>query len=463
MGFYANRIPVSRGLSGMTQCIEQLSFGNLHGKQVTAAFDGGNVSSDGGLLLVQEADFALGLTETVGGCLRDRRQAAKVHHSFGDMLAQRFYQIACGYEDCNDADELRYDPVFKTAIGRLPESGRDLPSQPTLSRFENSVGRTHLYRMAEALIDCVLDQYADQTPKRIIIDFDATDDPTHGQQQLTGFNAFYDEHCYLPLIATARIDDGPDELLAAVLRPGKIHAGTNALSVLKRLVAKLRRRWPKAQILFRADNGFGKPEIYDWCEDNGLGYLISLATNSRLATISKQWMEDARAEYEETAEKVRRVHETRYAAKDWRHERRVIVKAEVMAEGDNPRYVVTNLTDGDAEALYDLYAMRGDQENRIKELKNDLRIDRTSCPRFVANQFRVLLHAMAFVLLNHLRKHLTGTELAKAQACTLQRHLLKLGVRVIETARRVWLRFASNCPAQHIWPILLSRLRGSPA
>jgi len=447
----------------MTQCIGQLDFGNLHGKQVTASFDGGNVSTDGGLLLVRQADHRLGLTATASRCLRDHRQAAKVSHPFADMLAQRVYQIACGYEDCNDADDLRYDPMFKTAINRLPESGRDLASQPTLSRFENSISRTQLRRMAEALVDRVLDQYADQTPERIILDFDATDDPTHGQQQLAGFHGYYDEHCYLPLIVTARIDGGPDELLVAMLRPGRIDAADNALPVLKRLVAKLRQRWPQVQILFRADNGFGKPAIYDWCEDNGLSYLISLAQNSRLLKIAEPWMECARAEYKATGEKVRSVHEAPYRADSWRQWRRVIVKAEVMADGDNPRFVVTNLAGGDPAELYDEYALRGDQENRIKELKNDLQIDRTSCHRFVANQFRVLLHAMAFVLLSHLRKHLKGTELERAQVCTLQRRLLKLGVRMRETARRVWLHFASNCPAQTIWPILLLRLRGSPA
>jgi len=447
----------------MTQCIDQLSFGNLHGKQITAAFDGGNVSTDGGVLLVTEADRKLGLTGTLGGSLRDTRQAAKVSHIFADMLAQRVYQIACGYEDCNDADDLRYDPMFKTAIGRLPESEGALASQPTLSRFENSISRTQLLRLAHALADRVLDQYASRTPQRIILDFDGTDDPTHGQQQLTGFNGHYDEHCYLPLIVTARIDDGPDELLVAMLRPGKIHAAENALPVLKRLVAKLRERWPEVKIVFRADNGFGKPEIYDWCEDNKLGYLISLAQNSRLRAIAEPWMEDARAEYEETGETARHLHETRYAADRWRDERRVIVKAEVMAEGENPRFVVTNLVGGTAEDLYDEYSMRGEQENRIKELKNDLQIDRTSCHRFVANQFRVLLHATAFVLLSHLRKHLTGTDLARAQVCTLQRHLLKLGVRVRETARKVWLHFASNCPAQDLWPELLSRMRAAPA
>ena len=276
----------------MTQCIEQLCFGNLHGKQVTAAFDGGNVSTDGGLVLVREADLTLGLTSTLGGCVRDCRQAAKVAHPFVDMLAQRVYQIACGYEDCNDADDLRYDPMFKTAIDRLPESGRDLASQPTLSRFENSISRSQLYRIADALADLVLDQYAGQTPERIILDFDATDDPTHGQQQLIGFHGYYDEHCYLPLIVTARIDGGPDELLVAMLRPGKTAAADNALPLLKRLIAKLRHRWPDVQIVFRADSGFAKPEIYDWCEDNTVGYLVSLAQ----VYLNMGQIEEARAE-----------------------------------------------------------------------------------------------------------------------------------------------------------------------
>ena len=447
----------------MTQCIGQLQFGFLHHKQITAAFDGGNVSTDGGLLLVKEADQRLNLTATMSRCLRDPRQDGKVAHPLADMLAQRVYQIACGYEDCNDADDLRYDPMFKTAINRLPESGPDLASQPTLSRFENSISRTQLYRMATALVDCVLDQYADRTPTHVVLDFDATDDPTHGQQQLAGFHGYYDEHCYLPLIVTARIDGGPDELLVAMLRPGRSHASAKAVPVLKRLVEKLRERWPNVKILFRADNGFGSPDIYDWCEDNGVNYLIGLAQNSRLMAIAEPWMERARGEYEETGEHVRRIHETRYAADSWRHERRVLVKTEVMADGDNPRFVVTSLCAGDPEDHYDQYAMRGEQENRIKELKNDLQIDRTSCHRFVANQFRVLLHAMAFVLLSHLRKHLSGTSLARAQVCTLQRHLLKLGVRVKETARRIWLHFASNCPAQAIWPVLLARMRASPA
>jgi len=447
----------------MTQHSSQLSFGFLGRRQITAAFDGGNISSDGGLMLVAEADRQLGLTATLGRLLQDVRQHGKVFHQLTEMLAQRVYQIACGYEDCNDADDLRFDPMFKTAIDRLPETGRDLASQPTLSRFENSISRSQLYRMANALVDLVLDQYSQATPAKIVLDLDATDDPTHGQQQFSAFNGFYDEHCYLPLIATVQIDGGPDELLTVMLRGGRSHGADYALSVLKRAVAKVRARWPKVDILFRADGGFAKSEIYDWCEDNHMDYLIGLAQNSRLLGLVEPYMERARVEYNDTGEKVRHLHETRYAADTWRHARRVLMKAEVMADGDNPRFAVTNLEGADAEVLYDEYAMRGEPENRIKELKNDLQIDRTSCHRFVANQFRVLLHAAAFILLSYMRKQLRGTRLEKSQVCTLQRHLLKLGVRVKQTARRVWLHFASNCPVQDLWPVLLARMRAAPA
>jgi len=446
----------------MTECVRQLSFGFLCQKEVVGEFDGGDLSSDGGLMLLAEADRALGLTSALAQCLPDHRDRTKVVHELDEMLRQRVYQIACGYEDCNDADDLRYDPVLKTSIGRLPETGPALASQPTLSRFENRVTRTQLRRMAQVPVELFVRQYASAKPKTIVLDFDPTDDPTHGQQQFACFHGFYDEHCYLPLIVTAQVDDGPHELLVALLRAGNSHASRSALAVLKRLVGRFREVWPKAHLVFRGDNGFAVPEIYDWCEDNHVSYAINLAQNSRLLALAEPYLERARAEYEETGEKVRRVYAVSYAAKDWSRERRVLIKAEVSAEGENPRFTVVSLPGDDAEDQYDFYAMRGDMENRIKEIKTDLQIDRTSCHRFVANQFRVLLHAAAFVLHSHLRRCLRGTRLEKAQACTLQRHLLKLGVRVHQTVRRVWLYFASNCPVQDLWAPLLLRLRAGP-
>lgn len=447
----------------MTPCISQLTFGFLGRKPVVASFDGGDISSDGGLMLIAEADRRLGLTDQLARVMPDRRDAKRVQQPWPTVLAQRVYQIALGYEDCNDADDLRRDPVLKTALGRLPKTGRDLASEPTLSRFENAISRTKLYRMAEALTRIVLDQHAGAKVQRIILDFDATDDPTHGQQQFAQFHGFYDEHCYLPLLVTAKLDGGPHELVAAMLRPGRSHASRGSLAVLKRLVAALRERWPEATILLRADSGFAIPAIYDWCEGNGVHYLIGLARNTRLSPLAEPHLQAAREEHGRTGEKVRHLHECRYAAETWPQERRVLIKAEVTAQGDNPRFVVTNLDEPDAEALYDLYAQRGDVENRIKELKDDLAIDRTSCHRFVANQFRVLLHAAAFVLLCFVRQQLSGTELEAAQVCSLQRRLLKLGVRVRESVRRVWLQFASSCPMQELWPLVLARIRGAAA
>jgi hypothetical protein len=355
---------------------------------------------------------------------------------------------------------LRRDPVLKTAVGRLPESDPDLASQPTLSRFENAVTRRELWAMAQVLVDQFLARHASRRPKYVLLDFDATDDATHGQQQFAEFHGFYDTHCYLPLIVTAQVDGGPQELLVTLLRRGRSHASRGALAVLQRLVARLRQQWPGVPVLVRGDSGFAIPALYDWCEAQAapVWYLIGLAQNPRLRALAEPRLQAARAEYERTGEKVRRIHAARYAAKPWPHRRRVLIKAEVAAKGDNPRFVVTNLR-GQAAGLYDLYAARGEMENRIKELKCDLQMDRTSCHRFAANQFRVLLHAAAFVLCGALRKALVDTELATAQVCTLQRKLLKLGVRVKETARRVWLQFASSCPLHDLWPVVLARLK----
>jgi hypothetical protein len=444
----------------MTQCVAQLHLGILHGKRLTGGFDGGDISSDGGLMLVAAADERLGLTRQLADCVTDPREPAKVKHQLSELFAQRVYQIAAGYEDCNDADDLRHDPVLKTAVGRLPQTGRDLASQPTLSRFENAVTRRELWHMAQVLVEQFVARHADRRPKYVVLDFDATDDATHGQQQFAEFHGFYETHCYLPLLVTAQVDDGPQELLVALLRRGRSHASRSALAVLRRLVERLRQQWPGLPILVRGDSGFAIPARYDWCEaqDAPVWYLIGLAQNARLRALAKPHLQAARAEYARTGEKVRRLHAARYAAQPWPHRRRVLIKAEVAAKGDNPRFVVTNLR-GRAAGLYDLYAARGAMENRIKELKCDLQMDRTSCHRFAANQFRVLLHAAAYLLHCALRAALADTELSTAQVGTLQRRLLKLGVRVKETARRVWLQFASSCPLQNLWPVVLARLK----
>ena len=442
----------------MVHTVPHLELGNLCGREVIGSFDGGDMSSDGGVMLVAEAERKLGVIQQMASVIDDRRDPRKVRHGLDEMLAQRVFAIACGYEDCNDFDDLCRDPALKVAVGRLPGSGDDLASQPTLSRLENSIGRGELYRMSEGLVDLFVEG-RDEPPTWVVIDLDATDDPTHGQQQLAEFHGYYDTHCYLPLIVTAQADGGPDELLATVLRRGRTHAGAGALTVLKRIVAKLREAWPEVRIIVRGDSGFAKPEIYDWCEQNSVHYLIGLAINRRLRKLAKRYLRWAGVEYLlGDVEKVRNLHDARYAAGSWPHERRVLIKAEVTDRGENPRFVVTSLQ-GDPLLLYDLYARRGEQENRIKELKRDLAMDRTSCTSFLANQFRVLLHAVAFILLSFVRRCLEGTELENAQVCTLQRKLLKLGVLVKESCRKVWLKFASSCPVQHLWPLVLAQIR----
>ena len=407
---------------------------------------------------MREIDKKLGLTNMLAGCIRDGRDQSKVKLSVWEMLSQRVFGIAADYEDCNDHDNLKSDPVLKLACGRAPISGGDLASQPTLSRLENSISSTELMRMESALLDIFISGQRDKDVGRLVIDADATDDPAHGQQEFEFFHGYYDCHCFLPLLVYVTADDGEQELVAGVLRAGNVHAGHRLVSVLRRVVEKLKQAFPEAQIVFRGDAGMGSPGVYDFCEDAGISYVISLGKNSRLLDIGEDIMLDARAVYEETAEKVRSFGEFNYAADSWRCERRVVIKAEIANKGENPRFVVTNIVDMSAEDLYEFYCDRGDVENRIKELKGDLLSGRTSCHQFLANQFRLILHCAAFVLLQALRKLLAGTDFAGAQVSTLRSRLLKVGVRVRETTRRIWLMLPTSYPFKEVWMHIASRL-----
>jgi hypothetical protein len=433
----------------------EIPFGS---RRITANFDGGSLSSDAGLMLLREVDRKLSLTSRLANCIRDCRDGSKLRFSVEEMLRQRVFGIAAGYEDCNDHDTLRSDPMLKLSVGRAPISGEDLASQPTLSRLENSISSSELWRMEEVLLAGFIARHRGERIKRLVIDADATDDPTHGQQELEFFHGFYDCHCYLPLLMYVSADDGEQELVASVLRPGNVHAGHRLVSVLKRVVARLAEAFPDAKIVLRGDAGMALPAVYDFCEDAGIGYVISLAKNSRLLDLGQEHLRDARAIYEETAEKVRHFGEFSYAAESWRDERRVVMKAEVVDKGENPRFVVTNIWDMSREDLYEFYCDRGDVENRIKELKDDLASGRTSCHRFLANQFRLILHSAAFVLLQALRELLAGTQLANAQVSTLRTRLLKVGVRVRETTRRIWLMLPSSYPLKQLWMCVVSRL-----
>lgn len=425
-------------------------------RQVSATFDGGHLSSDGGLLLLQRVDERLGLTARLAGCIRDERNPKLVEQSVHDLVRQRVYGIACGYEDCNDFDTLRADALFKLALGRAPVTGAALGSQPTLSRLENAVRAKDLLRMSAALVEMFIERQRGAPPQRIIVDADATDDPTHGQQELEFYHGYYDHHCYLPLLVYATADGGEQALMAAVLRPGNVHAGHRAVAVLRRIVARVRAAFPQAQIILRGDAGLALPEVYDYCEGANLHYVISLAKNSRLLECARPWLSEAAAIHAETGDKVRHFGEFTYAADSWPRPRRVVVKAEVTGQGENPRFVVTNLEGPDAAAIYDeLYTQRGDVENRIKELKDDLGSGRTSCHKFLANQFRLLLHAAAFVLLQGLRQLLAGTKLAAAQAGTLRVKLLKVAARVRQTWRRIWVQMPTSYPHARLWALVL--------
>jgi hypothetical protein len=371
------------------------------------------------------------------------------------MLTQRVYGIAMGWEDCNDFNTLRGDPLYAMTLGAAPAT------QPTLSRFENSRNSKDLYRMSKAMVEVFIDRHKACPPKRIIIDIDATVDPAHGQQQFEFFNGFYDCHCFLPLLVFGMCDGAPMEILAAVLRPGNAHSGKRAAAILKRLAARLREAFPKTEIWVRADAGFALPEFYTACEKLGLKYLVGLAGNNVLEETAEPLMVQARGKRDERKADARFFGSFDYAAGTWERERRVIVKAEALVgktEGkagkDNPRFVVTNLA-GDPETLYAMYCHRGESENRIKEMKLDLASGRTSCRRFTANAFRLMLHALAFALLSFLRDHLGSTELARSTMGQIRLKLLKIAAIVEVSTRRVLIRLPRGHP--HV-PLVLQIL-----
>ena len=435
----------------MTEC-KQGVFSFFVKKNLAVDFKGGAISSDAGLLLVRQLDEKLGFTEGLAECLEDRRHPSYVQQSLLELLRQRLYQIMAGYEDANDADSLRADAVFKSIAGRLL-SDESLASQPTISRFENDVRIKELYRLAEYLLQAYLSSKK-SAPRRIIVDIDATADEVHGHQQLSFFHGYYGEYVYHPLLV---YDGDTGELITAVLRPGNVHASRSVVAIVKRVVKKLRQAFGEVQIVVRGDAGFAVPELYNYCEAEGLEYLIGLITNDRLLASAEELAERVRAEYARSKLKQRLFTETEYQADSWPHPRRVIIKAEHNDKGINRRFLVTNMV-GTPEALYDFYAMRGDCENRIKELKNDLKADRLSCHRFVANQFRLLLHAAAYVLLHALRKYLQGTVLANAQISTIRCKLLKIGAQVVQSCRRLWVHLAGGYPLKELFLQLSQRL-----
>jgi hypothetical protein len=368
------------------------------------------------------------------------------------LLKQRVYQIACGYEDQNDSNFLRSDPLLKLVCGVLPESGEDLASQPTICRMENAVTNRACYQMAKALAELYIAQRGkDGAPQKIVLDFDATDDPTHGDQEESYYHGYFEEHIYHPLLV---FDGDTGQLISALLRAGNTHASRSTVALLKRVVGLLRSAWPGVEVELRADAGFAVPAVYDYCEAEGIRYTVALITNSRLEELASSLLEEAERRYEqERGRKVRLLSEGHYQARSWQIERRVVYKAEVMEEGTNTRFVVTNKPD-EPDELYAHYTQRSETENRIKDLKVALKADRLSCHRFVANQFRLLLHAAAYWLMDTLRKKLVDGGIERMQLDTLRLKLVKIGGRVRELLTKVRIHLASGHPGQYLWHAL---------
>lgn len=435
----------------MTECRAlSLEFASCQGRKVEADFEGGEVSSDGGLLLLREVEGRLKMMKRAAEIIGDGRQAGKVRHSVESMVRQRVFSLAQGYEDLNDQDELRHDVLLQTAAGRSSA----LASAPTLCRLENKADRHSAMALNNLLVDLFIESHT-EAPKEIILDFDATDDPVHGRQEGRFFHGYYDRYCFLPLYVFC----GSHPLLAW-LRPANIDASRGAWAALRWLVKRFRQAWPKVHIIWRGDSGFCRWRMLQWSERHGIAYIVGLARNTRLTKMASSLMEEAQDQWEESGKKARKFSWIDYGAQSWDRERRVIAKAEHSEKGSNPRFVLTSL-EGEAQELYEkVYCARGDMENRIKEQQLGLFADRTSAHAWWPNQFRLLLSTLAYVLIDALRRlALQGTEWARKQASTLRVNLLKIGAVIIRNTRRVVVHLSSSWPGRDTFVLAHAKLR----
>jgi hypothetical protein len=426
-------------------------------KKVTAAFDGGRITSDGGVVLLAAAERRLGLCANLAARIADRRDPDRVIHLLPDILRARILAIACGYEDADDLDRLRTDPAFKLACGRLPDTGRDLCSQPTVSRWENAPSLREILRLMGVMVDLYCASYA-TPPAAVTLDIDDTVDVVHGHQQLSLFNAHYDERCFLPVHV---YDTATSRPVAVFLRPGKTPSGEEIRAHLRRLVRRIRRHWPATRITIRGDGHYGRPEVMAWCEDNGIDYVLGLPGNAVLARAVDTAADDIRTRRAlDRTPSLRGFAETRYQAKSWTVERRTCARIEATAKGLDIRFVVTSLATGTAEHVYQtLYCARGQAENLIKMHKAQLASDRTSCRAPLANQMRLILHTAAYWLILTVRDAVPKAHtLAAAEFATIRSRLLKLGARIIETAARVRLAYAAACPDAALFRFIATKL-----
>lgn len=450
----------------MTECNAQLRLSFHPNLPVELSFDAPELSSDGGVILLRQVDERLGLTAGFAACLPDRRDPARVIHSRHEQARQRIFQIALGYADCNDADGLRRDPLLSTACDRSPQDRRGLSSQPTLSRFENVPEGKTLRRLVGLLERSYVDALPADT-EVVVLDIDATDDETHGAQQLSFFHGYYDHYMYHPLLV---YDGDSGQLITAILRPGNTHASRGAAALLRRLIRRIKRRFPCAGIVVRGDSGFCVPRVLTALEqlNEELGevdFLFGMAKNSvlcRQAESTMQWVEQLQQQLGGT---VKRFCAFSYAAGTWQRQRRIVAKAEHSDKGPNPRFVVTSLEGFDPEMLYRAYCQRGQCENWIKDFKNAVQADRLSCSSFRANFFRLLLHLAAYRLLHALRTEVAAhsAELGRAQFDTLRLRLLKVAAIVSQSVRRILVRLPKAFPLATLFRSLAARLDLAPA
>ncbi len=442
----------------MTECISQLSLFDHPEKRIDVAFDAPQLSSDGGLLLLRRMEAATRICEKLAALLPDDRDADRVVHTRLEQMKQRVFMIALGYEDCNDADNLRHDPLFKTVCDGAPRDPRGLSCQSTLSRLENIVDAETVVR-AQRLIE---DAYVASLPAGtdvVVLDIDSTADETHGRQQLAFFHGFYDHYIYHPLL----VFDDEGRLVSFRLRAGNTHAARLARPLLERVIRKIKARFPACQVVVRADSGFCVPRILGSLEAlhaelGEVDYVLGLARNPVLERTAADAQALAQELFEAAGRRARVFSDFPYAAQTWTRERRVVAKAEHSALGRNPRFVVSSLTDFPAQVVYRAYCARGDCENRIKDFKNALAADRLSCSRFVANAFRLCLHAAAYVLMTALRNRAgeVSPELGHRQFDTLRLKLLKVGAMVSESVRRIRVRLPAAFPLKHVFFAMLA-------
>lgn len=435
----------------MANCtVQDELFGSVGRRRIEVGFDGGDVTSDAGLLLIRKADEQMGLLSRVAAVLPDPRDPDRIDHSVEELLRQRVYGLAQGYEDLNDHDRLRHDLALQTALGRMTPGA----SSPTLCRLEQRADRD----VAGAIHSVILDRFVASfatAPTELILDFDATDDPVHGNQEGRFFHGYYDHYCFLPLYVFCG-----EQLLVSYLRPAKIDGAKHAGAILKLLVKRLRAAWPDVRIIFRGDSGFCRRRILSWCERNGVGYIVGLARNPRIEYLASWWMESAMEAHALSGTGVRGFGQIFYRAGSWKEPRRVIVKAEITRTAKaNPRFVVTNLTEHPQTLYEEIYCARGEMENRIKECQLGLFADRTSCHRWWPNQFRLMIASLAYILMQRLRNvGLAGSELASAQTQTIRVKLLKLGAVIVRNTRRIRFLIASAFPLRELFLATAARL-----